>query len=576
MLDVATTGAQSEPQFAALVDALAADPDRREQLTDLLREDHPLYDQRGAATVVGMRGWILLALGRAGVSDASLLFVLEELDAGTDPYLVAAAARALRSYPYPTAALAPFVTRALTQIRYRDDPVSFEDYGEYAVASAGTSPVRELLATLAWLGPHAREVLPEIESLRAQRGGLSKKLLIEVDRAVDAIRGVDPINEPAVDTCCTLPSGLSGKLSWALSSRRGCEPIESTVFEDHEGALVTFKEFFRGHPSIVVFFYTRCDNPLKCSLTITKLARIQKLLETQGLADQIHTAAITYDPGFDLPERMRGYGQHRGVRLGARHRMLRATDGVNALRRHFKLGVNFIESLVNRHRIEVYILDAEGRIAASFERIHWDEQQVVDRTIEVLKEQSDETQSAVPPPVDPPAHRKTASPVFGALASLGVAFFPKCPICWAAYLSVFGVAGLNQIPYSPWLQPVLVAVMLINIASVWLRGRSTGRMSGFYLVSAGALAIVVLKMGLGWEKAAVWGVALTLAGSLLSALSARSGRRPFSEFLGQNKARAILLPGMDLPAVAAREGWKTTRRFLEFLPANIRNRNTRL
>ena len=127
----------------------------------------------------------------------------------------------------------------------------------------------------------------------------------------------------------------------------------SAVFEDHDGLSITFKEFFRGHPSIVVFFYTRCDNPLKCSLTVTKLARIQKLLEAQGLADQIHTAAITYDPAFDLPERIRGYGQHRGVRMDARHRMLRATDGIDTLRRHFKLGVNFIESLVNRHRIEV-------------------------------------------------------------------------------------------------------------------------------------------------------------------------------------------------------------------------------
>ncbi|MEK6301021.1 MAG: SCO family protein [Acidobacteriota bacterium] len=525
MLEVVTTGAQSEPQFAALVDALTADRDRHEQLTDLLREDHSLYDQCGTATIVRMRGWVLLALGRAGVSDASLLFVLEELDAGTDPYLVAAAAHALRSYPRPNPALAPFVMRALTQIRYRDDPVSFEDYGEYAVASAGTSPVRELLTTLAWLGPHARGVLSEVESLRAQRGGLSRKLLIDVDRTLEAIRGADQVDEFDTETCCTLPSGLRNTISWAFSSRRDCEPIESTVFEDHTGELITFKEFFRGQPSIVVFFYTRCDNPLKCSLTVTKLARIQKLLEAQGLADQIHTAAITYDPAFDLPERIRGYGQNRGVRMNAGNRMLRATDGVNALRRHFRLGVNFIESLVNRHRIEAYVLDAEGRIAASFERIHWDEQQVVDRTIEVLKEKSDETMSEVSPePADPTARRKTASLMFATLASLGVAFFPKCPICWAGYLSLFGIAGLNQIPFSPWLQPLLIAVMLINLGSVWLRGRLTGRMSGFYLVSAGAFAIVVLKMGLGWEDAAAWGVALTLAGSLVSALGA--GNRP--------------------------------------------------
>jgi protein SCO1/2 len=220
--------------------------------------------------------------------------------------------------------------------------------------------------------------------------------------------------------------------------------------------------------------------------------------------------------------------------------MLRAVDGVNALRRHFKLGVNFIESLVNRHRLEVYILDAEGRVAASFERIHWDEQQVVDRAIEVLNEKRDETPSRdeassrdetlsgnetpsvdASEPVAPPPRRKIASPMFGTLASLAVAFFPKCPICWAAYMSVFGIVGLKQIPYSPWLQPLLVAVMLINLTSVWLRGRSTGRMSGFYLVSAGVLAIVVSRMVPGWETASLWGVALTLAGSLLSALNIR-------------------------------------------------------
>ena len=206
-----------------------------------------------------MRGWVLLALARAGVSDTGLLFVLEELDTGVDPYLVAAAARALRSYPSPSPAFARFVTRALTNIRYRDEPVSFDNYGAYAVSSTGTSPVRELLATLTWLGPHAHGVLDEIEPLR---GGISKKLLIDLDRAVEAIRGGEQVDAPGTSgTCCTLPSGLSMS-SRAIGSRSGCEPIESIVFEDHNGAAITFEKFFKEHPSIVVFFYTRCDNPL--------------------------------------------------------------------------------------------------------------------------------------------------------------------------------------------------------------------------------------------------------------------------------------------------------------------------
>ena len=64
------------------------------------------------------------------------------------------------------------------------------------------------------------------------------------------------------------------------------------MFEDHNGESITFREFFRGQPSVVVFFYTRCDNPMKCSLTVEKLARVQKLLEAQGLADQIHTQRL--------------------------------------------------------------------------------------------------------------------------------------------------------------------------------------------------------------------------------------------------------------------------------------------
>lgn len=507
-----TAGSQAEPQFAALVDALAADPEGRNRLIDLLREDHPVYDQRGAAATVRMRGWILLALARIGLSDAGLVFVLEELDTGADAYLVAASARALRSYSSPLPAFGPFLMRALMNFRYRDDRVTFEGYGEYAVSSSGTSPVRELLATLAWLGPKARGILSDLESLRAQPGGLSRKMLAEVDRTIEAVRGQAGAVE---EGCCALPASLSKAFFGVPSFRLGSAPVDTVAFEDHDGESIAFNNFFKGHPTVAVFFYTRCDNPLKCSLTIAKLARIQKLLEERGLKSAIRTAAITYDPAFDLSQRLRGYGQDRGLRLDSDHRMLRTVDGIDALRRHFRLGVNFIGSLVNRHRIELFILDSEGRIAATFERIRWDEAEVVDRAVEVLRE-----------PAKVPASRYAASTAIGTLASTGLAFFPKCPVCWTAYLSMFGIAGIEQTPSISWLQPMLIALMLVNVASVWLRSRSTGRMAGFYLVCAGAIAVAVSKAGLGWEHVALWGVALTLAGSVLSALNAGRTRAP--------------------------------------------------
>jgi cytochrome oxidase Cu insertion factor (SCO1/SenC/PrrC family) len=100
---------------------------------------------------------------------------------------------------------------------------------------------------------------------------------------------------------------------------------------------------------VVAFFYTRCDNPHKCSLTITKLAALQGSLEERGLAGALKVAAITYDPDFDLPNRLRLYGNDRGMRFGEDARFFRATSGFQEIRRRFDLGVNYGASTVNRH-----------------------------------------------------------------------------------------------------------------------------------------------------------------------------------------------------------------------------------
>lgn len=514
MPDLSEAADQSEEQFAKMVDALSADSGRPELLADLLRENHPAYDQRSAAAIVRMRGWVLLALARTGVSDRELPFVLEELVAGTDAYLTAAATRALRSYAQPNAALAPFVMHALANIS--DEPLSFENYGEYATSSTDTTAVRELLAALAWLGATARNILPELTSLRAEPGRFSKSLAAEVDRIIAAIDLATPKNEEETSPCCTLPLRLGQRLR-TFQNRPAHELADSIVFEDQHGKPLRFQEFFRGRPSIVVFFYTRCDNPWKCSLTVSKLARVQQLLRQRGVDDQIQAAAITYDPGFDGPQQLLGYGQDRGINFDARNRMLRTTQGFAALREYFNLGVNFIGSLVNRHRIELYILDRQARIAASFERLHWDESQVVDRAVELLQ---DDAASPRAPRSRLSEPKVAATTITGTLASLAWAFFPKCPMCWAAYLSVFGIAGIEKIFSSSKMQVVLVGMMLINIVSVWFRGRATRRMSGFYLVCAGVVTIILGKAA-AWDQAAVAGVLLTVTGSLWSAVDRR-------------------------------------------------------
>ena len=500
----------SEEQIAELIESLAA-PDRQVDLLALLCEDHRIYDQRSPAAVSRLRGWILLALGRQTLSDEALPFVLEELESGLDPYPVAAAARALRAHSERSGTFAPFLLQAFTNMAGRDEPLSFRAYGEYAVASGQTSPIREILLTFEWLGPSASSVLSDFEALCDQQGVVPRALRPDLERALTAIQA--PADKGGA--CCRLPDGVHRLLSW----RRGSDAegsIDGTVFEDQTGARASFVDLFCGHPTIVVFFYTRCDNPLKCSLTVTKLGRVQELLRARGMDATIGTAAITYDPGFDSPVRIRSFGERRGVRFDSHHRMLRAVDGMVALRRHFRLGVNFIGSLVNRHRIEAYVLDAHGRVAYSFERLRWREEELVDRAMAVAVEKT----NARPAPVAPRAPGRSAA-ALSLLPSFALAFLPKCPFCWATYLSGLGLAGLESVARLTWLQPLLIAGILVNVGSAAFRARTTGRMTGVWLTALGALAIIGSRFGV---PVAALGVVLTLVGSMFSAVRSRSSR----------------------------------------------------
>lgn len=508
----ALSASLTETQFAQYVDAIIADPDRRDELIDLLCEANPVYFERGDAAIVRMRGWILLALAKFGVDDDSLIFVLEELQSGVDAYLVAAAAKAMRAYSSPKASFAPLLLQAISNIRYREERISFEEYGEYGSDMANTSPMQELLVSLAWLGPQASTSRREIELLGRGAAALPQKFQADIERIISSLSVSGQTQ--ASESCCSLPAGMRRLFMYPARSRHCRKAVAETVFQDHDGVRTTFAELFCGRPSIVAFFYTRCENPQKCSLTVTKLARIQQLLKARGLEDQIRTAAITYDPEYDDVRRIRAYGQNRGARLDANNRMLRTATSFESLQNFFGLGVNYVSSIVNRHRIEVFVLNSHGTITSTFQRLQWSEEDVIARARDCLSQRG--TAEA--------GYR--ASAILGSLATMALAVFPKCPMCWSAYLSFFGVAGLETLPSTPWLVPLFVVLVLTNVASTGYRAWVTRRYWPALFVISGVATIFGLKIGTGWDQVMVPGLAVTLIGSMGSVLQPRPANRP--------------------------------------------------
>lgn len=332
-------GPRTEDDLVRFVDSVRAEAERRSELVGLLREDHPLYSGQSSAAVVRMRGWILQAFESVGLPDAALAYALEELENGRSAYLVAAAARAIRGASQPPADLAPLLDRALSTMSRHDDELRFDRYGAPATsteerAEEPTSARAEIERTRAWLERAAKPA-----------SGCCAKRLARLAAESEASAVVDP-------------------------------PLDLEL-EDQDEMAVRFGDFFLSRPSVVAFFYTRCDNPDKCSLTVTKLGSLQRELAERGLSNRVRTAGITYDPGFDHGARLRTYGAARAVTYAEGHRLFRTPGGLEPLQRFFRLGVGFAGPVVNRHRIELFVLDAQARVAASFTQLAWSEEEVL-------------------------------------------------------------------------------------------------------------------------------------------------------------------------------------------------------
>jgi protein SCO1/2 len=371
-----------EGSIAVLVDAVKQSPEHRDALVRLLPERISLYDGRSANATIRMRGYILAAFEQTGLPDTALPYVLEELENGRDAYLVAGAAKALRGLAPPTSWVVPFLFKAVENIKYVDDALTFESYKPRWPITNYTTALTEIFRTFGWLGAHAKSALPDLEALREERRDeVSRPIRAEIENAIARIRSDGRV---AHDCCSAVPANPSPVVHNLQKKPIKVDSISEIELEDQTGDTVPYGSFFSRKPSIVVFFYTRCDNPNKCSLTVTKLARLQKAIAEQRLEGLLRTAAITYDPGYDLPRRLKAYGENRGVMFSDDNRMFRARSGFGELQEYFQLGVNFIGSTVNRHRIELFVLDSQGEIAITFARLQWDIQEVLEQAKALL------------------------------------------------------------------------------------------------------------------------------------------------------------------------------------------------
>lgn len=369
------TAARRNAASANLVEVTRGMPDAAERLTAMLAEESSFFAGRGTNEAERLRGYILASFETAGLPPEAVPFVLEELETGSHPYTVAAAARALRGAPKIPAEAPALLVGAIARLRGSDDIVSFARFETAPANDDGVSALAELARTLAFLGPSAKSALAELEELVSGEGEtFSPAVRAELVTAMEALAGV----EASAPTCCH--SDENADTAGPRIAERFRSParqdLADLALENQDGVRLSFSEAFVGRPTALAFFYTRCMNPQKCSLTVTRLGRLAQRLAIEQL--DANVAGITYDPRFDRPARLKTYGADRGMIFSPRSSLLRTVGPFDPVAEAFDLGVGFGPVTVNRHRLDLVVLDASLGVVEQFERRLWEEHTVVE------------------------------------------------------------------------------------------------------------------------------------------------------------------------------------------------------
>jgi protein SCO1 len=151
--------------------------------------------------------------------------------------------------------------------------------------------------------------------------------------------------------------------------------------------------------------------------------------------------------------------------------------------------VNYGQATVNHHRIELYVLDATGRVAVAFTRLRWS----VDAVVAAVRDAARSARGSL---------LRRLTPAAAAPAALVAAFVPHCPLCWSAYATAVGVPGL-AIATPAWLHRgawLLLGVNAIATVVAWRRSRASALTGVLTLVATSLLAVVATVPLLGSSR----------------------------------------------------------------------------
>jgi protein SCO1/2 len=239
---------------------------------------------------------------------------------------------------------------------------------------------------------------------------------------------------------------------------------------------------------------------------MTRLGRLQTVLKTEGITQKVQLLAVSFDGAFDLPFRMEAFAQRRGFVLHEQAKCLRVVSGMSHLLGCLQPGVNFNNGLVNQHTVNFFMFDKFGVIKQQISSLEWEAKQVSKSFKKILNQK--ET------PYTKLRHKWSTGVSIG--YAILIAFFPKCPLCVAAYLSALGISSTSVLQYHRILLPVLILLLSWHLHAVFRRAKQRRWYLPLVCSLLGGCIVIwtVFKVSANWLS--ICGILLITIGAVLN------------------------------------------------------------
>lgn len=357
--------------------------DLREILTAKIHDNNQVYTSRPFYTALRIKGYLMTSLSKTGLTNEAAKIATGEIATGHDPYIIAAAIRAIAPSVYHDTAMAAYLIKYLGQ-GFKDEWVDIENLEVQYPLTAPTSVRLEAIKALQANALQTPEITDALNAIALAKEGsyfYNDTMLINA-----AALALEKLSDPK--SCCAKPGEATETKNWQVSNTSFASPwlqpgernklLPAAIrIGDQLNRNISFKKL-RGKPLVIAFFYTRCTNPNKCSRTVTELGKLQQVLQQQSMENNVYTGLVSYDPEYDSPERIQKYAAIRGLKLDEQTLAMNIpANYLQELLKSFNIEANYDGSIVNIHDIQLLLFDKNNRFVRMYGQVIWDNNSLI-------------------------------------------------------------------------------------------------------------------------------------------------------------------------------------------------------